>query len=289
MHRDLYASDVVHALTSVGLGHLGKKLLQSPASELPPGELQAVHERMQELGGAPDGLRAALALYALRKPAFDVYEMWQCPRAAPTSWLLPLWCALHTVPNLTSPGGTRTTVLASIQELFADRRRPLFLSVKDLALTGSAAPKAGSLPTSTYIWLFAFLSESNGEVSILHPRAPVNYCQCTVEGFHAPVLTVALPLHVFSGYPQQNDVVLQNPTWVKILFSHGFVPSFVRKLFFMFNAGILQGAREQRIQRARQGKWRSLQGSHTSGCCLLSRNLDRQQSMVLHGAACHNV
>lgn len=63
-----------------------------------------------------------------------------------------------------------------------------------------------------------------------------------------------LLVYVTSAYPQQKEAVFRNPTWVKVLYSHGFVPGFVRNLFFKSTAGMIKRTREIRIQKARKGR-----------------------------------
>ncbi|XP_026192132.1 rhoptry neck protein 2-like protein 2 [Cyclospora cayetanensis] len=53
-------------------------------------------------------------------------------------------------------------------------------------------------------------------------------------------------------YPQQKEIVLRSPMWVKILYSHSYIPRFVRNMYFKFTAGALKRTREQRIQIARK-------------------------------------
>ncbi|CDJ49450.1 Rhoptry neck protein 2-like protein 2 (Precursor), related [Eimeria brunetti] len=64
-------------------------------------------------------------------------------------------------------------------------------------------------------------------------------------------MRAALALYAIR-YPQQKETAFQNPTWVKVLYSHGFIPGFVRNLFFKTTAGMLQRTREARIQKARK-------------------------------------
>lgn len=59
--------DVLQALALVGLSDLGKRLLRRAGEELAPEELQRLTSRVQQLGEVPDGLRLAMALYAIRE------------------------------------------------------------------------------------------------------------------------------------------------------------------------------------------------------------------------------
>ena len=60
-------SDVVRTLRSLGIESLGKRLMRNPTTELPPEDIQATINLLNDLGRALDGRQAAVALYSIRK------------------------------------------------------------------------------------------------------------------------------------------------------------------------------------------------------------------------------
>ncbi|CDJ67751.1 hypothetical protein, conserved [Eimeria necatrix] len=90
-------------------------------------------------------------------------------------------------------------------------------------------------------------------------------------------LRAALALYSI-WYPRQKEIALQNRTWVKILYSHGFVPDFVRNIYFRSTAGVLKRAREKRIQKAREVLRKNLPSA-------FFKNLFRPFKFTAHSAA----
>ncbi|KAL8275094.1 hypothetical protein Esti_000973 [Eimeria stiedai] len=176
-----FRKNVLSILRPVGLEKLSKQLLSSPSKEVSSEDMQAVYRVISRLKELPDSMRVALALYSI-------------------------------LPNILLTGEAEGTVLSSIEEIYGGK--PLFSTRRSVRL-GNIGGDIQILQSLTNIWVFAFLSESE-------------------------------------GYPHQKDVSLRDATWVKILYSHGFTPKFVRRLFFRFTAGFLKRQREKNIRKARE-------------------------------------
>ncbi|CDJ35902.1 uncharacterized protein EMH_0041770 [Eimeria mitis] len=58
-------ADILHVLRPVGMDSIGRKLLRSSGRESLDDEVQAAADRLKDLRSAPDGMRAAMALYAI--------------------------------------------------------------------------------------------------------------------------------------------------------------------------------------------------------------------------------
>ncbi|KAL8455675.1 hypothetical protein Emag_000497 [Eimeria magna] len=189
-------SDIFSILRSVGLEKLSKQVLSSPAKEVSPKDMQAVHKVVSRLHEFPDSMRLALALYSI-------------------------------LPNIPLMGEGKGSVLSSIEEVYEGRgSKPLFSTGQSVRL-GKKEGNTQDLRSLTDIWVFAFLSETE-------------------------------------GYPQQKDVNFRDATWVKVLYSHGFTPKFVRKLFFKFTAGLIERQREKNIRMAREELRQKLRASFFS-------------------------
>lgn len=148
----------------MGMDSVGRRLLRNSGSEISDDEVQAAADRLQDLRAAPDGMRAALALYAIRK----LSTLCNLCRAAHlrvaflTFFIVCLWPTLLVVPSPLSEGGTRTTILSSLQMMVGDTRSPLMLAIRDMPFAQNATELAAPLPSPTHIWLFAFLSAREG-------------------------------------------------------------------------------------------------------------------------------
>ncbi|KAL8452392.1 hypothetical protein Emed_001397 [Eimeria media] len=186
-------SDIFSILRSVGLGKLSKQVLSGRAKEISSQDMQAVREVISKLHDFPDSLRVALAIYSI-------------------------------LPNIPLIEEAKGSVLSSIEEVYeGSGSKPLFSTGKSVRL-GVEEGNTQVLRSLTDIWVFAFLSETE-------------------------------------GYPRQKDVNYRDATWVRVLYSHGFTPKFVRKLFFKFTAGFIERQREKNIKMARREVRQKLRAS----------------------------
>lgn len=155
--------DVIRTLASVGIEDVGKDLLQRPISAMPAHRLREVNDRLQDLSRVSDGLRTVLAFYAVCESTLKTQGRRILRYALVLSYLhlLFMWDA-RAVPTRVSKA-TYTNVLDSLHEMIKDQKRPIFQAIRDTPLSGNEAAKVGALHSSTHLWVFAFLSESEGE------------------------------------------------------------------------------------------------------------------------------